>query len=398
MSAPPRPGCGCAPSPQFARDLPGLVRARASSPEFGRSLAQWKEGFLGCLARPQLSFVIFMATRRGNLRCRYCVLPHEESPGRDMTTEEVKRVFAQLAEDFDPTRIMVGLTGGEATLRPDLVELVREMVRLGFKTVAVDSNGVEYGKDPGLIDRLVEAGMRCPTISVDGVSEAQRHLRSDRSCGGLTWKAIEHVQRRYPELGTTTICAASPHNLEEVPEVFRRFEDLGITFARLSPIFPLGRAAENRDEVLAGPQLASLLCWLAEQRALFTSGRRDLEIEFIDDGWCGLELEGGLLRASFFHCRAGLTSLGIEHDGRVVGCPVIHAGFNLQGDALAERVSTIWRERFHPFRDRAWLRPACGGCADWESCLGGSMHHRDDQGGLTRCTATVLRDVLGLQR
>ena len=386
-----------APSPQFAAELPALVRRRAESRQFRGSLERWREHFQGCLDRPELRFVIWMATRRCNLRCRYCVLPHEESAGRDLTTAEVKRVFAELAEDFDPGRIMVGITGGEATLRPDLVELVREMVCLGFKTVAVDSNGIAYGRDLSLIDRLVEAGMRCPTISVDGVGEAQRALRGDASAGALTWKAIEHVQRRYPELGTTTICAASPGNLGEIIEVYRRFEDLGITFARLSPIFPLGRAAHDSAEVLGAEALATLLSWLAEQRSLFAAGKRDLEIELIDDGWCGLELEGGLLRASFFNCRAGLTSLGIEHDGAVVGCPVIHAGFNTQGTALEERVSRIWRERFRPFRDRSWLRQGeCAGCRDWEACLGGSMHNRDDAGGLVRCSASGLRAAFGL--
>lgn len=385
------------PSAQFAAGLPALARERARSPRFRGSLDRWRSQFQGCLERPELGFVIWMATRRCNLRCRYCVLPHEEAPGRDLTTAEVKRVFAEIAEDFDAGRIMVGITGGEATLRPDLVELVRELVRLGFRTVAVDSNGVAYGRDLSLIDRLVEAGMRCPTISVDGVGEAQRALRGDASAGALPWKAIEHVQRRYPELGTTTICAASPRNLGEVVEVYRRFEDLGVTFARLSPIFPLGRAAQDGSEVLGLGELATLLAWLAEQRSLFAAGKRDLEIELIDDGWCGLELEGGLLRASFFHCRAGLTSLGIEHDGTVVGCPVIHAGFNAQGNALEERVSKIWRERFRPFRDRAWLKQgACAGCGEWEACLGGSMHNRDEAGGLVRCSASGLRAALGL--
>lgn len=388
-----------APSPSFAEGLPALVRDRVAQPRFQTSLKHWREHFLACLAQPRLGFVIWMATRRCNLRCRYCVLPHEEARGADLSTEQVLRVFRELAEDFDARQIMVGITGGEATLRPDLVDVVRELVRLGFKTVAVDSNGVSYGRVPNLLDRLVDAGMRCPTISVDGVGEAQRALRGDASAGALPWKAIEHVQKRYPDLGTTTICAASPQNLGEIEEVYRRFEDLGVTFARLSPIFPLGRAAQDQAEVLGAESLATLLQWLAEQRSLFAAGKRDLEIELIDDGWCGLELEGGLLRGSFFHCRAGLTSLGIEHDGTVVGCPVIHSGFNVQGHALEERVSKIWRERFGAFRDRAWLRQGeCASCAEWEACLGGSMHNRGDSGALVRCSAAALRASFGLAR
>ncbi len=384
----------CSPSPSFAAALPGLQAARVRDPGFRRSLDEWHSNFRHLLQHPTLRFVIWMATRRCNLRCRYCVLPHEESPGADLPTAEVKRVFEEMASDFDPSQIMVGITGGEATLRPDLVEIVAHLVRLGFRTVAVDSNGIAYGRDPALIDRLVEAGMRCPTISVDGVGEAQRLLRGDASAGSLPWKAIEHIQRRFPDLGLTTICAASPLNLPEVPAVFQRFEDLGIRFARLSAIFPIGRAAQAPDEVLSPADLRRVLSWLAEQRVAFTQGRRSLEIEFVDDGWCGLEWEGGLLRGSFLYCRAGLTVLGIEHDGRIVGCPVIHAGFNVQGDARTQRVSDVWRDGFRPFRERDRLRRGpCAECAQWKACLGGSMHNRDDQGNLVRCTARILRET-----
>ena len=382
----------CSPSPEFASRLPGLLATRVRTAAFRKSLKQWRDGFLDAMARPTLRFVFWMATRRCNLRCRYCVLPHEESLGADLAGDEVKRIFSEVAEDFDASKMMVGITGGECTLRPDLVDIVRHMVRLGFRTVAVDSNGINYGRDLTLIDRLVEAGMRCPTISVDGVGEAQRVMRRDRSAGALTWKAIEYVQRRYPGLGTTTICAASPHNLAEVPAVFQRFEELGVAFARLSAIFPIGRAAHDPGEVLSPADLKRVLSWVAEQRTLFAAGKRDLEVEFVDDGWCGLGWEGGMLRGNFLYCRAGVSVAGVEHDGRIVACPVIHSDFNCQGDARTERLSVAWRERFGPFRDRAWRRQGtCGACDEWDWCRGGSMHDHDDAGGLTRCTADLLR-------
>ncbi len=382
----------CSPTPEFAARLPTILRTRVRSQAFRRSLQQWRAGFLGNLAKPDLRFVIWMATRRCNLRCTYCVLPHEESPGADLPTDEVKRIFSEIAADFDASKIMVGITGGECTLRPDLVDIVGHMVKLGFRTVACDSNGVNYGRDPALLDRLVDAGMRCPTISCDGTGDGQRAIRRDASAGALTWKAIEYAMKRYPTLGLTTICAASPHNLAEVPAVFQRFEDLGVTFARISAIFPIGRAAGDPTQVLSPTDLRRVMTWVAEQRTLFQAGMRDLEIEFIDDGWCGVAWEGGLLRGNFLYCRAGVTVLGIEHDGRIVACPVIHESFNVQGDARTERVSDVFRDRFRPFRDRAWLKQGdCAQCREWNACLGGSLHNRTADGHLTRCTEPLLR-------
>lgn len=382
----------CSPSPEFAATLPTILSSRVRTPEFKKSLEQWRSGFLASCAKPDLRFIIFMATRRCNLRCTYCVLPYEESHGPDLTKAEIKRIFDEIATDFDASKIMVGITGGECTMRPDLVEIVRYLVKLGFRTVACDSNGIAYGRDPTLFDRLVEAGMRCPTISCDGIGSGQAVLRRDPTAGALTWKAIEYACKRYPTLGTTTICAASPLNLSEVPYVFKRFEDSGITFARLSAIFPLGRASANPDQVLSPHDLRRVLAWVAEQRTLFLAGKREIEIEFIDDGWCGLEWEGGLLRANFLYCRAGVTVLGLEHDGRIVGCPVIHEDFNIQGDARTERISHVWRTRFRQFRDRSWLKTGgCASCNEWSLCLGGSMHNRLNDGTLVRCTARLLR-------
>ncbi len=384
----------CSPSPEFSATLGTILRERACSPVLRASLSEWRARFQRDLAKPDLRFVIWMATRRCNLRCRYCLLPSEESGGPDLSTDEVKHVFDEIAHHFDASRIMVGITGGEATLRHDLVEIVRHQVSLGFRTVAVDSNGLNYGKHPDLFDRLVEAGMRSPTISVDGIGTAQGALRCDPDQGLLAWRAIEYAQKRYPTLNTTTICVGSRLNLAEIPEVFRRFENAGVAFARLSPVFPIGRAAKQPGMVLSPTDLHRVLSWVAEQRTLFANGTRDLEIEFVDDGWCGLRWEGGLLRASFMYCRAGLTVMGIEHDGRIVGCPVIPKPFNVQGNVRTDSVAKVWREGFAKFRDRSWLRRgACVECAEWSGCFGGSMHNRDEDGTLLRCTSRILNQT-----
>ncbi len=374
------------------------MRARVSSRAYRRSLATWTESLRSEMRTPRLRMVAWIATRRCNLTCRYCAIPSEQATGEELSTDEALRIFDDIATSFDPAEITVGITGGEATLRGDLVTLVTALVKRGFKQVAVDSNGVQYGRDPSLFDRLVDAGMRGPTISVDGWnecpggSEGQRAMRGDPTGGALTWKAIEYAQTRYPQLGTTTICGVSRYNVDEFAAVFDRFEQLGIAFTRVSPIFAGGRAVANADLSLSAPQLRDVMKWIAARRARFVAGQSPLEVELIDDGWCGLEWEGGLLRGGFYSCQAGLGLLGLEHDGRIVGCPVIGEGFNVQGDARRESVGRVWRERFQAFRDRSWLRQGpCETCTEWAFCQGGSLHHRSATGALLDCTARSLR-------
>ncbi len=109
-------------------------------------------------------------TDKCNLRCVYCMAedmvfrPNAEL----MQTNELLtlvRVFADLG--FDKFR----LTGGEPTIHPDLVHIVREMDRTpGVRAITMTTNGVLMRK---LARPLREAGMARVNISVDTLDPAK---------------------------------------------------------------------------------------------------------------------------------------------------------------------------------------------------------------------------------
>src|SRR5881628_1834247 len=71
-------------------------------------------------------------TYRCPLQCPYCSNPLDFAGGRfkdELTTDEWCRVFR---EAHDLGVVQLGLSGGEPTLRPDLVELVRCAKQLGL--------------------------------------------------------------------------------------------------------------------------------------------------------------------------------------------------------------------------------------------------------------------------
>ncbi len=111
-------------------------------------------------------------TDKCNLRCVYCMAedmvfrPNAEL----MQTNELLtlvRVFADLG--FDKFR----LTGGEPTIHPDLVHIVREMDRTpGVRAITMTTNGVLMRK---LARPLREAGMARVNISVDTLDPDRFH-------------------------------------------------------------------------------------------------------------------------------------------------------------------------------------------------------------------------------
>lgn len=103
-------------------------------------------------------------TDRCNFRCVYCMpedatfLPRAEV----LTASEIVRTvsaFAQMGVD------KVRLTGGEPLMRPDVVEILREVKKVpGIKKVSMTTNGFML---PHYAQRLKEAGLDGVNISLD---------------------------------------------------------------------------------------------------------------------------------------------------------------------------------------------------------------------------------------
>lgn len=105
----------------------------------------------------QHTYLRISLTERCNLRCLYC-MPEEgvslSPPAQNLTTSEIV-YLSQLFVQQGITKIR--LTGGEPTIRRDIVELIKRIGRLqGLHELCLTTNGVAlYNK----LDRMVEAGL-----------------------------------------------------------------------------------------------------------------------------------------------------------------------------------------------------------------------------------------------
>lgn len=103
-----------------------------------------------------------------NLRCVYCMPLHglEFLPKDDLLTPEEIETIARAAVSVGFHKIR--LTGGEPTLRPDLVEIVKRLAGIdGVRTVAMTTNGILL---PKLARQLKEAGLTRVNIHLDTVN------------------------------------------------------------------------------------------------------------------------------------------------------------------------------------------------------------------------------------
>ena len=323
-----------------------------------------------------LEIVIWEATTRCNLRCIHCGTPTEHfSPSTELSSEAVVDAFRQIARDFDLNRIkFVAITGGEPTVRADLVEIVEAIHRIGFKHIVIETNAHRFAQDPNYLQRLVDAGIKGIATDIDGFEPTHNWLRNHPKSFALSVKAFRMVKDF--DVDTLISTVITKHSLHELPELKNLIGELSPDRWRLIALEPLGRALEYlRDQLLSMEDMRALVDFVLEQR-LNPGG---LAVELGCGQWYGQQLEG-LVRPYIWHCIAGINVMSILADGSLGACNNIDRQF-VQGNVKTSRIRDVWESRYRPFREFQWKKVGeCENCDAWDLCHGGDMHMRSADG------------------
>ena len=142
----------------------------------------------------EIDYLRISLTDHCNLRCVYC-MPLQGAAYAPLegllTAGEIERV-ARAAASVGFRKIR--LTGGEPTLRPDLVDIVRRIARTdGIRDVALTTNGILL---PKLAPALADAGLKRVNIHVDS-------LDPERFARVMRWGRLDDVRA-----GIEAACAA----------------------------------------------------------------------------------------------------------------------------------------------------------------------------------------------
>jgi cyclic pyranopterin phosphate synthase len=141
----------------------------------------------------RIDYLRISLTDRCNFRCVYCMpavgmqfLPRPEL----LTNDELLLVVrAAAASGFQKLR----LTGGEPSLRPDLVELVRAMKATpGITHVAMTTNGLRLAKQA---QALKDAGLDRVNVSIDTLDPEKFRQLTRGGKLEMVWEGIEAADR-----------------------------------------------------------------------------------------------------------------------------------------------------------------------------------------------------------
>ncbi len=324
------------------------------------------------LEHPRLTYLFFELTDRCNLACLHCGSNCSAQNATYIETPLMISTLQTVAEDFDPSQIMICLTGGEPLLHPDFEILVAEINRLGF-TWGMTTNATLI--TPAVAKKLKNLKMGSLSISIDGLRNTHNWFRGAHGDNyQKTINAIKYLQKEKFSIQVTTV--VHKKNLPELEELYREMTALKIDSWRVINIEPIGRALESQDLTLSNEEMIALFDFIREKR--FAASTKGMDVCFGCSHYLSTDYERDL-RNHCFMCGSGIMVASILCNGDIYSCLDIERRPELvQGNVKIDRFSDVWKNGFQAFRrDRTEDCSMCSTCSERIYCMGDSTHTWD---------------------
>lgn len=263
-----------------------------------------------------------------NQKCLHCYAagqPMGETP--ELSTEQWKTALALLRKANIP---QVTFTGGEPTLRSDLVELVQAAA---WFVTRLNTNGRLL--TPELCAGLYEASLDSVQVTLYS-AEGNIHNQLVGTNGfNDTVQGIRHAVAAGLIVSVNTpLCSLNTH----YAETLRFVHSLGVRYVTCSGLIPSGSACgqESRATALTPEQLTDIL-----RQAVDTAEELGMELDFTSPGWLDEETLRSLGLNLIPSCGACLSNMAVTPDGKVVPCQSWLSDEPL-GDLLHDDWADIW--------------------------------------------------------
>jgi organic radical activating enzyme len=185
-----------------------------------------------------------------NNSCRFCAQGHNRSLG-DKSTNRLK---SEMKKYRKHTQDIV-FTGGEPTIRSDIIELVSYAKELGFETIQIQSNGRRFFYKE-FCKELIEAGVSDFAPALHG-HIPQLHDFLTRSKGSFM-QTVTGI-RNLKELKQTVLMntVVTKPNYRHLPEIARLLVKLNVDQFQFAFVHPVGNAYKYFDCMVPRISLAA---------------------------------------------------------------------------------------------------------------------------------------------
>lgn len=321
-----------------------------------------------------------------NANCKHCGSNAEKKKyDGELTTEEIKNAFKQIAKDMDASKILINVTGGEPLVRKDLCEVMGYATNeLGFHW-GMTTNGILLTEEN--IEKLRETKMETISVSIDGLEETHNKFRGVPNSYKTIIENIKNLKKAgfVKHLQVTTVF--HKENINQLEELYEVMLGLGLDSWRLISMDPIGRANENDNLLLNGEEIKKILDFIKSKKK-----DKRLELVYGCPGFLGLEYEKEV-RRGYFYCRTGINIASILYNGDLFVCPNVPRIKRLvQGNIKTDNFKDVWDNKYKEFRSVNRTKcDKCAKCEYWDYCLGGAYHTWDFEKNMqNKCTYNMI--------
>jgi radical SAM protein with 4Fe4S-binding SPASM domain len=356
---------------QHTSTIRGLVSTARSVAEFGLTVPQRFSAPL---------FAVWNFTNLCNLRCKHCYQDSQHARLPDeLTLHEKLDLVDQMAEQYLP---MIAFAGGEPTISPDLLPVLRRCTQYGIHTSVATHGGTIT---PKLAAQLAEAGARYIEVSLDSV-HPERH-DAFRGRPGTWQRTVRGMRCVVEQEGLRLGIAMCVHqgNYDEVEDMLQFAVDIGAGCLAHFNFIPVGRGVEMAEADLTPRQRERMLQtfnrWMQSGRIGVISTAPQLgrvclahaPVEGLQA--CSHAGSGGGEKARVIAkylgaCGAGRTYVCIEPNGDITPC--VYLPHRVLGNIRQRRFIDIFRnnEYWELLCDRDRRTHHCEVCAFKNYCGG----------------------------
>lgn len=322
----------------------------------------------------RISYAVWEITLKCNLACQHCGSRAGHERTNELSTQEALDLVQQMAEIGIKE---VTLIGGEAFLRSDWLDIAKAITDAGM-VCGMTTGG--YGITLDTAQKMKAAGIRVVSVSVDGLEATHDRLRGRQGAWQWAFKTMSHLKAAGIPFGCNT--QINRLSAPEFPLLYEKLREAGFFAWQIQLTVPMGNAADNSEILLQPSELLHIYPMLAK---VTEQAQKD-----------GIRIQAGnnigyygpyerLLRGAgdpwtFWQgCSAGLSTIGIEADGAIKGCPSLpttaYTGGNIRDRNLRYIVEETEELRFNLGADTPkgteHLWGFCKTCEFAELCRGG---------------------------
>ncbi len=188
-------------------------------------------------------------TKRCNNHCIFCH-DSEVQNGEIIGTETLKK---EIKSAFDSGYTRLILSGGEPTIHPDIIELIKFAKKSGFRWIQIISNGRMFAY-PDFTSRAVLSGLNEVTISFHShIERTADRLTDIKGSFRQTIKGIENLKRHNIVISIDIVLNRLnlKHLRDTIAFFFTRYKIAEFDLLHLTPF---GRSLENYEILKVNPK------------------------------------------------------------------------------------------------------------------------------------------------